>query len=45
MSREDVSLVLAFYAAYNAREPDAAVDLCTANVAVFPDASVFPMGV
>ena len=44
MSRENVNLVLAFHAAYNARELDAAVDLCAADVEVFPDASVFPEG-
>jgi ketosteroid isomerase-like protein len=44
MSRESVNLVLAFHTAYNAREVDAAVDLCAADVAVFPDASVFPEG-
>jgi ketosteroid isomerase-like protein len=42
MSRENVDLVLAFTAAYNAREIDAAVDRCVADVKVFPDASVFP---
>jgi ketosteroid isomerase-like protein len=42
VSREDVEPVLAFHAAYNAREVDAAVDLCAADVEVFPDASVFP---
>ena len=42
VSRENVDLVLAFTAAYNARDIDAAVDLCDANVNVFPDASVFP---
>ena len=42
MSQENVDLVLAFHAAYNARELDAAVDLCAADVNVFPDASVFP---
>jgi ketosteroid isomerase-like protein len=41
MSRENVNLVLAFHAAYNAREVDAAVDLCAADVDVLPDASVF----
>ena len=44
MSREDVDLVLAFHAAYNAGEVQAAVDLCAADVEVFPDASVFPEG-
>jgi ketosteroid isomerase-like protein len=44
MSRENVDLVLAFHAAYNARDIDAAVELCAANVDVFPDASVFPEG-
>ena len=42
MSQENVDLALAFTAAYNARDIDAAVDLCAADVAVFPDASVFP---
>ena len=42
MSQGNVDLVLAFHAAYNARELDAAVDLCGADVNVFPDASVFP---
>jgi ketosteroid isomerase-like protein len=42
MSQESADLVLAFHAAYNARELDAAVDLCAADVNVFPDASVFP---
>ena len=44
MAKGHVNLVLAFYAAYNAREPAAAVDLCTADVAVLPDATVFPEG-
>src|SRR5256885_2063040 len=42
MSQEDVALVLAFYATYNARELDAAVDLCAVDLNAFPDASVFP---
>lgn len=42
MSRENVDLVLAFYAAYNARQLDAATDMCAADVEVSPDASVFP---
>jgi ketosteroid isomerase-like protein len=42
MSQEDVDLVLAFYATYNARELDAAVDLCAVDLNAFPDASVFP---
>jgi ketosteroid isomerase-like protein len=42
MSQENVDLALAFTAAYNARDIDAAVDLCVADVNVFPDASVFP---
>ena len=41
MSRESVNLVLAYHAAYNARELDAAVDLCATDVEVFPDASVW----
>jgi ketosteroid isomerase-like protein len=44
MSQENVNLALAFHAAYNARDLDAAVAICTANVDVFPDASVFPEG-
>ena len=44
MSQESVELVLAFHAAYNAREVAAAVDLCAADVEVFPDVSVFPEG-
>ena len=44
MSRENVKLVLAFHAAYNDREVAAAVDLCAADVEVFPDVSVFPEG-
>ena len=42
MSQENVNLVLAFHAAYNAGDVDAAADLCTPDVEVFPDASVFP---
>jgi ketosteroid isomerase-like protein len=42
MSQENVDTVLAFHAAYNAREIDAAVDFCAADVDVFPDASIFP---
>lgn len=42
MSRENVDLVLAFTAAFNTRDIDAAVDLRIADVNVFPDASVFP---
>ena len=42
MSQEDVDLVLAFYAAYNARELDAAVDLCAVDLNAVPNASVFP---
>ncbi len=42
MSRENVNLVLAFHAAYNAHDVDAAADLCAADVEVFPDGSVFP---
>jgi ketosteroid isomerase-like protein len=42
MSQENVDLALAFTAAYNEREIDAAVELCAANVAVFPDSSVYP---
>ncbi len=42
MSQEDVDTVLAFHAAYNARELDAAVDLCAADVNASPDASRFP---
>ncbi len=41
MSRENVNLVLAYHAAYNARGIDTAVGLCAADVEVFPDASVF----
>ena len=41
MSQENVDLVLAYHAAYNAREFSAAVDLCTSNVEVLPDASVW----
>ena len=41
MSRENVDLVLAYHSAYNARDIDAAVDLCAPGVDVFPDASVF----
>ena len=41
MSRENVDLVLAYHAAYNARDIDAAVDLCAADVDVVPDAAVF----
>ena len=41
MSQENVDLVLAFHAAYHARDIDAAVDLCATGVEVFPDASVF----
>ena len=44
MSQESVKLVLAFHATYNAREIAAAVDLCAADVEVFPDVSVFPEG-
>jgi ketosteroid isomerase-like protein len=42
MSQENMDTVLAFHAAYNAREIDAAVDFCAADVNVFPDASIFP---
>src|SRR5436309_7655700 len=42
MSQEDVDMVLAFHAAYNASELDTAVDLCAGDVNAFPDASVFP---
>jgi ketosteroid isomerase-like protein len=42
MSQEDVSMVLAFHAAYNAREIDAVVDSCAVDVNVFPDATLFP---
>lgn len=41
MSRENVELVLAYHAAYNRRDIDAAVDLCAPDVEVFPDAAVF----
>ena len=43
MSRENVDLVLAFTAAYNARDVEGAVARCVAaDVAVFPDAAVWP---
>ena len=42
MSQANVDLVLAFFAAYNARELDAAVDLCAPDVNAVPDASLFP---
>jgi len=42
MSQENVETGLAFHAAYNARELDAAVDLCAADVNAVPDASRFP---
>jgi ketosteroid isomerase-like protein len=41
MSRDNVDLVLAYHAAYNAREVRAAVELCASNVEVFPDAAVW----
>lgn len=44
MSQENVDLVLAYHAAYNANEIDAAVDLCAPNVRAFPDTSVFLEG-
>ena len=42
MSQQDVDLVLAFHAAYNERDVNAAADFCTADVSVSPDASRFP---
>ena len=42
MSQENVELALAFTAAYNEREIDAAVELCAVNVTVTPDASFYP---
>lgn len=42
MSAEDVNVVRAFIAAYNARDVDAAVAVCAADVKVFPDSSLFP---
>jgi ketosteroid isomerase-like protein len=42
MSQGDVDLVLAFHAAYNAREVGAAVELCAIDVKVSPDVSRFP---
>jgi ketosteroid isomerase-like protein len=42
VSREDLDVALAFVAAYNARDIDAAVALFAVDVNVFPDASVFP---
>ncbi len=42
MSQEDVDLALAFTAAYNAPDIDAAVGLCVADVDVSPDASIYP---
>src|SRR5437016_2416734 len=39
---ENVNLVIAFAAAYNARNVETAVDLCAADVNVFPDATLFP---
>jgi ketosteroid isomerase-like protein len=42
VSQENVEAVWAFLAAYNARELDAAVDACAADVKAFPDASLFP---
>lgn len=42
MSAEDVKVVRAFIAAYNARDVDAAVAVCAADVNVFPDSSLFP---
>ncbi len=44
MSQENVEVVLAFHVAYNARELDAAVGFCAADVNVSPDASIFPEG-
>jgi ketosteroid isomerase-like protein len=41
MSRQDVDLALALFAAYNAGDINAAVDLCAADVTAFPDVS-FP---
>jgi ketosteroid isomerase-like protein len=41
MSQENVEVVLAFHAAYNARELDVALAACAADVTVSPDASLF----
>jgi len=41
VSQETVELVLAFHAAYNARELDVAVASCAEDVNVFPDVSAF----
>jgi ketosteroid isomerase-like protein len=45
MSQASVDLVLAWLAAYNSKDYDAAVDLCSPDVEAFPDASVFPEAV
>ena len=42
MSQESIDVALAFIAAYNAGDIDAAVDLCDREVNGFPDASLFP---
>ena len=42
MSQENVDLALAFTAAYNERDIDAAVEFCAVNVTVTPDASFYP---
>ncbi len=44
MSQENQDLALAWTARYNARELEAAVLLCTEDVSVAPDRSVFPEG-
>ena len=42
MSQENVEIVKRFAAAYNARDLDAAAEMCAPDVEAFPDASVFP---
>jgi ketosteroid isomerase-like protein len=44
MSQENVEIALRFVSLYNAQDLVAAVQLCTDDVAVAPDRSVFPEG-
>ncbi len=44
MSQQSLDLVLAFTVAYNARDIDAAVGLCAADIRAFPMRPLEPLG-
>jgi ketosteroid isomerase-like protein len=42
VSQKSVEVVMAFHVAYNARDLDRALSLCTDDVMLYPDRSLFP---